>query len=194
MAFANKSRETQDMLNHIRTLMRYDPDTGQLRRLRDDAILGSNGKYKDTDKPDYKQVGVTYNGHYYNFAAHRICWALYHNAWPEHTIDHDNAIRNDNRIDNLKVMTHSENVSKALKTRVRTPETIAKFVAKTTGKKRTSEQCERIGSSKRGTKRDPVIVAAVAEKTRGQKRSPESIQRYKDAWALRKANKQISTT
>jgi hypothetical protein len=41
--------------------------------------------------------------------AHRAAWAVYYGAWPEHTIDHINGIRDDNRIVNLRDVTRSQN-------------------------------------------------------------------------------------
>lgn len=41
--------------------------------------------------------------------AHRVIWALHFGEWPADQIDHDNRIRNDNRIANLKAATNEEN-------------------------------------------------------------------------------------
>lgn len=40
--------------------------------------------------------------------AHRVVWYLHHGYWPEN-IDHINGIRTDNRICNLREVTHEEN-------------------------------------------------------------------------------------
>lgn len=44
-----------------------------------------------------------------NVYAHRIAWAITHGDWPEDYIDHINGIRNDNRLENLRQVTHKEN-------------------------------------------------------------------------------------
>lgn len=44
------------------------------------------------------------------YKAHRVAWALYHGAWPDHEIDHINGDRADNRIANLRSATHQENM------------------------------------------------------------------------------------
>jgi len=41
--------------------------------------------------------------------AHRVAWAIYYVEWPEHQIDHINGDRADNRIENLRTVTHAEN-------------------------------------------------------------------------------------
>lgn len=40
---------------------------------------------------------------------HRIAWALYYGEWPTDDIDHINGIRNDNRIENLRVVSGTMN-------------------------------------------------------------------------------------
>lgn len=41
--------------------------------------------------------------------AHRIAWAMTYDAWPFGEIDHINGIRDDNRIINLREVTHQQN-------------------------------------------------------------------------------------
>jgi len=39
-----------------------------------------------------------------------VLWALTYNEWPEFDIDHINGIRHDNRIENLRAVSRSENL------------------------------------------------------------------------------------
>lgn len=61
-------------------------------------------------------ISVKDNGYLYgrmfdrNFYAHRVAWAHHHGEWPEHEVDHINGVRTDNRIINLRSVTHSENI------------------------------------------------------------------------------------
>lgn len=41
--------------------------------------------------------------------AHRVIWLMHHGVWPEHQIDHINGKRDDNRIENLRPATNTEN-------------------------------------------------------------------------------------
>jgi hypothetical protein len=43
------------------------------------------------------------------YYAHRLAWLWWFGEWPEGGLDHINRIRNDNRIDNLREATRSEN-------------------------------------------------------------------------------------
>lgn len=57
--------------------------------------------YGTSDKPISK-----------NYRVHRVVWALHHGKWPEHTINHINGIKTDNRIENLEDIPMMENVRK----------------------------------------------------------------------------------
>lgn len=47
---------------------------------------------------------------HYPYLAHRVIWLLYTGKWPASEIDHVNGIRNDNRIDNLRDVSHADNL------------------------------------------------------------------------------------
>lgn len=88
-----------------RQLFSYNPETGDLiwrvprRGIRQDRLAGS-----------IKQHGylvVFVNGKYY--LAHRIAWAVMTGCWPERCIDHKNGVRFDNRWENLRHATTSQN-------------------------------------------------------------------------------------
>lgn len=41
--------------------------------------------------------------------AHRVVWLLHYGSWPESELDHINGVRSDNRIENLRAVSHAEN-------------------------------------------------------------------------------------
>lgn len=47
------------------------------------------------------------------FFAHRVIWAIVHGVWPGGMIDHVNGKRDDNRIENLRLASHAENMRNA---------------------------------------------------------------------------------
>lgn len=57
------------------------------------------------DKVGYQIVSINYQ----LFKCHRIIWALFYGEWPSGSIDHINGIKDDNRIENLRVVTVIEN-------------------------------------------------------------------------------------
>ena len=77
---------------------KYDLETGLVTR---------RGKPVGTLRPDgYLQV--SWGRSRYKLLA-RLAWRIVHGVWPEGQIDHINGIRADNRLVNLRAVTHQEN-------------------------------------------------------------------------------------
>ena len=56
--------------------------------------------------------------HFKHYHAHRIIWIIHNGKIPPNLeIDHINCIRNDNRIENLRLVTHKENMQNLVKHR-----------------------------------------------------------------------------
>lgn len=101
----------------LRDLLDYNPETGVILWIARPLSMFSGGPKLDAafqwaiwnerfagrpagsiDARGYRVIKIL--GRVYK--AHRIAWALYRGYWPEHEIDHDNRVRSDNRICNLK--------------------------------------------------------------------------------------------
>lgn len=54
-------------------------------------------------------VVVMYKGR--AMLAHRLIWLVTYGTWPQDRIDHVNGVHDDNRIENLRVATHSQNIA-----------------------------------------------------------------------------------
>jgi uncharacterized protein YeaC (DUF1315 family) len=92
----------------ILELFRYDANTGRLfwRKSRGGVIAGSEAGY---DKPDSRTVyrRVRINGSLYY--THRLIWLIETGEWPDGQIDHQDQDGLNNRISNLRSVTHQEN-------------------------------------------------------------------------------------
>lgn len=111
----------------LRKLLRYEPETGKLFWRERTPDMFSEAKYsamrvcsswnqKNAKKEAFtatcRKTGIRYkSGAIFgqNYFAHRICWKLFFGNDPVGFIDHINGIAEDNRIKNLRDVTHSEN-------------------------------------------------------------------------------------
>lgn len=94
-------------LTHARLieLLEYDPETGVFKwrttgkGRRSDRVAGSQCEGW------YRQITIDGISH----MEHRLAWLYVHGYLPDYEIDHRNTIKHDNRIDNLRPATFSEN-------------------------------------------------------------------------------------
>lgn len=90
----------------------YEPSTGAIKdRATGRAVGGVN------NETGYRYImlynpGINLRGTAY---AHRLAWFLHHGEWPSEDLDHVNHERADNRIENLRLATNSQNAQNKLK-------------------------------------------------------------------------------
>ena len=86
--------------------LKYDPLTGIFTRVTSWGAARAGNRCVFVSKGDgYIRISVRGRQH----LAHRLAWLVCYGQWPECQIDHANGDRADNRLDNLRICSISEN-------------------------------------------------------------------------------------
>ena len=98
-----------EMADYIKKTLAYDPETGMFRRIfRNSSSTAKIGEWfcGTMTSCGHLRIGTKRGS---SFFAHRIAWLLHHGEWPHLFIDHINGDPRDNRIENLRLSSSSEN-------------------------------------------------------------------------------------
>ncbi|HAJ7541587.1 TPA: HNH endonuclease [Escherichia coli] len=99
----------------VLSVVDYNPSSGDFhwkwRRGRERTTLTWNSRFAFKKCSSISSGGylmIMLNGKAY--PAHRLAWLIVYGTMPDGIIDHINRVRTDNRISNLRLVTHSENM------------------------------------------------------------------------------------
>lgn len=94
-------------VDEIRRHVSYNGETGDLR-----CEMPFGNKYLPGDiiksRHNKGYIAFYYFGKY--LLGHRVAWAIQTGAWPSEEIDHRDGDRSNNRLDNLRLASHAENM------------------------------------------------------------------------------------
>ena len=91
--------------NELKEILDYNPETGVFTNKinRKKSKMGKIVGIYDKDK----YLRITLNCK--NYIAHRLAWLYNYGEWPKGQIDHINGVKDDNRIENLRVVNSRQN-------------------------------------------------------------------------------------
>lgn len=104
---SRKRKPRVSMLNAqaLRELLRYESATGIFYWRNAVCNRPAGAKAGTTGKIGYVDICVLKERH----GAHRLAWLYVYGEWPKPEVDHVNGVRSDNRIENLRDVTHAVN-------------------------------------------------------------------------------------
>ena len=95
----------KDVEKTIKECLSHDTKSGKLTWIRGRSNIPAGREAGCLNSRGYRQVGIDGKLLY----VHRVAWFLYCGVWPEGEIDHINGDKLDNRIENLRDVSHREN-------------------------------------------------------------------------------------
>lgn len=101
-------REASLDRSYFLNILKYEPETGVFRwnnyRNSRGGPVGPGVIAGTIDRNGHRIITV--DG--WRYMAHRLAWFYVHGEWPSGQVDHANMVHDDNRIDNLRVATRTQ--------------------------------------------------------------------------------------
>ncbi|MGJ0639467.1 HNH endonuclease signature motif containing protein [Xenorhabdus bovienii] len=93
--------------SELKSMLSYDPETGLFTWIKRNSNRVKIGDIAGSVN-DNGYIDIRIHGRL--MRAHRLAWLYMHGEWPREVIDHINGVRDDNRISNLRDVSHSINM------------------------------------------------------------------------------------
>jgi hypothetical protein len=96
-----------DLTTHtLLKIFEYHPETGVFVRRRSAGACPAGSVAGAINKGGYRQISIANKLHY----AHRLVWLIETGSFPIGVLDHVNRVKDDNRISNLREVSHKQNM------------------------------------------------------------------------------------
>lgn len=107
MAYGGKHTIRNNLTaDQLKSVLQYDPKTGFFSWLHRRAGVLFEKRAGSLTSKGYRNLTVFGT----SYREHRLAWLYIYGAWPPDQIDHINGDRSDNRLENLRSATQSENI------------------------------------------------------------------------------------
>jgi HNH endonuclease len=101
-----KPRESALSFARLCEVVDYDPNTGIFRwKMRTSNRVAVGDICGQVDRHGHRSINI--DG--WRYLAHRLAWFYMYAVWPKEEIDHINQVTDDNRIENLREVSRSQN-------------------------------------------------------------------------------------
>ena len=91
---------------YLKSLLDYNPETGKfIWKVSKNNRVKCGSEAGAIDFYGYRVIGIDKK----RYLAHRLAWLWYYGRWPENEIDHINHKPDDNRLKNLRDVSHKQN-------------------------------------------------------------------------------------
>lgn len=98
-------------ISFLRERYAYNPESGKITALAKLGKKNIGDEVGTVNHDGYIVLKVTYEGRRVQIAGHVLAWALFYGEYPKFDVDHRDTIRTNNRIDNLRDATRSQNLA-----------------------------------------------------------------------------------